>query len=542
MARTTTRGGKRTRVRELRFPLQGVVRRQAVEATAAFQEPYPSPWCTNVLPEDTIAKRLRGGSRAGLTEYADDLDGQTIDGMIHVTLATASGVSSLLAVVSDAAAGTFNAGVYAALNAALQTDAGVPILTDAGVPILVNTGTVPATCYLCARGRQVFAINSSSSSILDLSTGAVDTLTATDGTVPASVTHGCVYRDRLVLAGADNTVYFARRGDPTDWDYGADVGDSDRPVPIQLAEAEEMGEVCTALVPFKDSTLLAASRYGLWLLTGDPATGRLQNLARGVGIIRSSAWCKIEDSQLGDMAVRYAIAFLSTTGLFMISPSGDGLQCLSEDRLPQELISIADTTTVSMVYSPEDRGIYIFLVPSSGAGTHFFFDFAHKGFWPLYLLTTHQPLYACWHDGSIVLACKDGVLRTMGGANDDGTAIQSHLLVGPLRLGGPNEFGMLTNLHGIMATGGGTVYWRIIGADTAETACANGKAAIEAYLAGNLATADAYASASGTWTAGRSKTSYPRVRAMWGCLWLRSSAAWAYEGVTVESTEAGRWR
>jgi hypothetical protein len=298
----------------------------------------------------------------------------------------------------------------------------------------------------------------------------------------------------------------------------------------------------TALMPFMDSSMIAATAWSLWLLQGDPVTGSLRNLSRGVGVNSPRAWCHIRDGRVGDTPVRYAFAFLSQTGLFMIAPSGDGLQSLSEDRLPLELQDIPSTTSVSLVYSPGERGIYIFQSPASGTTTQWFFDMVTQGFWPFTLSESHQPVAACWYDGDVILYCKDGSLRYVGGTTDAGTAIDSYVLVGPIRVSAPDSFGIVTAIHGMIGASSGNVAWRIITGDTAEEACANGKLAIEAYQAGNTATAEGYAKAAGTWQAGRSLTRYPRVKAMWMCVLLKASAAWAYESMTIESRDAGRWR
>ena len=424
MATTRSKSGVKTKIRELRWPALGVVRRASIEGQPEFREPFPSPWSMNCRLEDSIAKRLRGGSRPTLTIGAEDLE-------------DVNGVTALLSVV-----------------------------------------------------------------------GA---LKASAGAVPSGCTHGCYYRDRLVLGGADNAVYVSRQGDYTDWDYGADAGDSGRAMPLQLSEASEVGEAATAFLPFQDTSMLAATLESLWLFQGDPAaTGSLRNLSRGVGITGPRAWCAIHDARVGDAAVRYAFVFLSSLGLFMISPSGDGLQSLSEDRIPEELKDIPETTTTALIYSPEERGIYVFVTPATGTAIHWFFDVAHQGFWPF--------------------------------TDDAGADFDSYVLIGPLRLSGPDTFGLLTEIHGMIGAGSGAVSWRIITGDTAEEACANGEAAITAYLAGLTATAEAYAKAAGTWHEGRSQTRYPRVRAMWMCVLLKAVAPWAYESITVQSRDAGNWR
>jgi hypothetical protein len=296
-------------------------------------------------------------------------------------------------------------------------------------------------------------------------------------------------------------------------------------------------------MPFQDKSLLAASEDTLWLLQGDPAgKGTFRNLSRGVGVIGPHAWCAVRDGRVGDAAVKYAFVFLSSLGLFMIGPSGDGLESLSEDRIPQELRSIPDTTTVSLVYSPDERGVYVFATPATGTGTHFFFDFMHKGFWPVVFQEDHQPLACCWHDDKVLLACSDGDLRSVGGDDDDGTDIDSYVLIGPLRLAREDTVGILSAIHGVIGEESGSVHWKIVTGDTAAQACANGEAAITAYLDDDTATGNTYVKAYGTWQSGRSPMRYPRVRAMWICVLLKASSPWAYESIVVQSRAAGSWR
>ena len=124
----------------------------------------------------------------------------------------------------------------------------------------------------------------------------------------------------------------------------------------------------------------------------------------------------------------------------------------------------------------------------------------------------------------------------------DTDTTDSYLLIGPLRLGGPGMYGRLAAIHGMIAASSGTVLWKIITGETAEEACVNGKAAITQYLAGNTQSGDAYVHTSGSWPAGRAHTSYPRTRAMWICVLLKASTQWAYESITIQSHDAGRWR
>lgn len=298
-----------------------------------------------------------------------------------------------------------------------------------------------------------------------------------------------IYRDRK-LTFDGNDIFATRQGDHTDSNYSKDISDTMRAGVFQFSEAGEVGGDVVALIPHKDTYLLGFTADETWVQQGDPLTGTRRNVSREVGIIGADAWCENHGT----------VYFLSSHGLYSVGVDGSGLKPLSEDKIPEYLIEV-DDDACTLTYNHADRGVYIHL----SSGVSWFYDTARDGFWPFDTDTT-----------------------------------DSHLLVGPLRIGEPNAFGMIQTLHGIMAAGGAAVRWRIIPGDTAEEAAANGNAAITAALADN--DFDEYIESGGVWDAGRSYTSWPRTRTIWAVLWLSSTGTWAYEGVTMETIPAGKWR
>ena len=298
----------------------------------------------------------------------------------------------------------------------------------------------------------------------------------------------CLYRGRL-LRVSDNAILASRMGDTTDWDYGADLEDVGRATAFQLSEHGLVGDDVLALIPHQDSFLLCLTEDSVWVLAGDPVTGTLRNVSREVGIVASSAWCKND-------AMVY---FLGTDGLYAIGADGSGLKAVSEDKIPEELQCV-DDSYVKLTYNHDDGGVYIDLSDIS-----WFYDTRRDQFWPYTVATPN-----------------------------------SHVLIGPLAIGGPNHFGRVVSLNGITAIGSADVTWHLVPGDTAEAAAANGKAAITAALAGTSYAA--YVHSSGTWTAGRSHMSYPRTRAVWVVLWLSSTGEWAYEGASMVADTSGMWR
>lgn len=304
------------------------------------------------------------------------------------------------------------------------------------------------------------------------------------GDRPSSI----VYRDRT-LTFSGRAITASRVGDSSDTSMRSDVSDMLRPVLFQVSEAGEQGETVVALIPHKDRSLLVFTATETWSQQGDPLSGPRRRVSDQIGIIGADAWCVAHDT----------VYFLSSRGLYSVGADGSGLQAISEDVLPEDLGDVSDTSC-TLTYQHSDRGVYI-----HKDGTDWFFDMERKQFWPF----------------------------------DTGTG-NSHVLIGPIKLGSLDSLGLIQELHGIMAASSATVNWRIVPGNSAEEAADNGKLAIIADLAGN--SYSAYIRGSGSWSAGRSQTARPRTTAMYACLWLSSAGSWAYEGLTLSIEPAGNWR
>jgi len=298
-----------------------------------------------------------------------------------------------------------------------------------------------------------------------------------------------LYRDRMITFSG-NAITASRQGRHADTEMRGDVADQQRPVLIQLAEAADTGGTVVAVVPHKDAYLLCFTADSTWVLSGDPATGTLRRVSDQVGIIGENAWCVAHDT----------VYFLSSHGLYAVGANGSDLKAVSEDKIPEDLTSVSDSDC-TLTYNHADRGVYVHLT----VDPDWFYDIARGQFWPFDTDTT-----------------------------------DSHVLIGPVKLGGADSLGMIEEMHGIMAQGSASVVWRIVRGDTAEEAAANGKAAITAALAGSSYAS--YVRKSGAWAAGRSQTASPRVTAMYACLWLSSAGTWAYEGITLKLLSSGKWR
>jgi len=301
----------------------------------------------------------------------------------------------------------------------------------------------------------------------------------------------CIYRDRFVRP-VSQAIWASRQGTYTDWAMSADLSDVGRPFVMQLSESGELGGNVVALIPHKDAYMLAATAGSLWVVRGDPtADGGMQNISRDVGIVGPRAWCR-------DHLDRYY--FLSSHGLYTVSASGDGVQELSEDVIPQELTGVTDEDTV-LEYDHATRGVRIYIPTAS---VNWLFETDQKAFWPF----------------------------KVGYAG-------SHVAIGPLQMNDKQSHGRLLMMHGITAASSADVTWRVLVADTAEQVSANAKAAIETLVAAGTPT---NIHSSGVWTAGINHRSYPRARGLFMILLLSSSGTWGWEGAVCFMEPSGKWR
>jgi hypothetical protein len=443
-----------------------------------------------------------------------------------------SGASDKIAVAVDQTLKVVEGGTVTTPTGRLLTEGGDNLTTEGGDYLLASLGDVPAACFLVSRGQVVYAIHSGGVTSMDLDSGVVNDLDATSGTVPASSSFGAVYRDRLFVSGDDNAIYISRQGDFLDWDYGADLEDAGAATVIQLSGASGLGKAPTALMPYQDRYCLAATATTLWVIRGDPvAGGGKRQVSPDVGVIGSRAWAEVED----------AFIFLSNDGLYLVRADGTELKKLSGE-VPKELYETAvDTNTINLVYNHVRRGVHVFVKPDTPPGTHWFYHL-ESGFWADRFQSDHEPLAACRFGDAVVIGQADGYLREATGDNDDGTNIESHVLLGPIRLAATADSSVLTELEGSLAQSSADVNWRIVIGDTANEAAESAKTAVTTYIGGDQAGGEAYADANGTFSADRNRRRHPRIRAPWFVIWLQSTGKWAFEWMTVRGIEGGRYR
>lgn len=405
---------------------------------------------------------------------------------------------------------TFSSGVF-------------PIASVAAGGVTIDTDEIPdGSEYLYQIGRKMM--------VLDPDTGVMARLDESEGVCPLNAGLLANYRGRLV-AVFSNTWFMSRQNEPTDWDYGADDQDVQRAVAGGVAEAADVPDPITAIIPHTDDYLLFGCPGSLWIMRGDPAMGgMIDQISAEVGIVGPTAWAKLPDGTL---------VFLARGGLYLLAPGGAGYpEPFSAGILPQELLNVdAESNVVTMAYDAVREGVHLFITPTDGsAGDHWWIDWRLKGLWPVSVPAAMQPFsllaYAAdpTEERRILLGGYDGYIREFdeSAADDDGTDIVSYMQIGPFRLAEAGHTGLVTGIGATLDEDSASVSWELRGGTS-------GEAAVDSTTA----------LASGTWAAGWNRGSSDRVNGAVGSLYVAgpsTSAAWAIETINLTMLPGGRMR
>jgi hypothetical protein len=260
----------------------------------------------------------------------------------------------------------------------------------------------------------------------------------TSGAMPEKAYLGCLYRGRCVLSGNPNYPYqwyMSRQANPWDWAYTAN--DAQSPVAGQDADAGEMGDIITALIPYSDEYLIFGCINSIWVLKGDPAEGgTLQEVDLTKGIFGARSWCFDGDRNL---------YFASSSGIHVLPVGFNPIKNITKSVLPNiftDLSVNSDTHRVLLGYDPIRDGVLITITTlATGANICYYYDIAKKGFFPesypdscgvysMFYYNAVDPTYS-----GLLLGSTDGFIRTHDDSskNDESTnssvAIDANVLL-----------------------------------------------------------------------------------------------------------------
>jgi len=314
-------------------------------------------------------------------------------------------------------------------------------------------------------------------------------------------------------------------------------------------DAGEIGDIVTALIPYKDDFMIFGCASTMWYMTGDPTSGgSLDELDLTTGIFGAQSWCWGEDGEL---------YFWGVNGIYKVKLPGGVPQCISQIRLPKLVDDeAADPSTHRIVMSYDKRrsGIQISVtLLSDGSNSCYWYDLRTDGFFPesypdecgVFSSIEYEAVDPAFKQ--VMYGCKDGYIRFADDsekdddAGDTDTAISSYVTFGPFLLSNSaaNE-GKITGLDVILGSGsdGGT------DSDGASYELYVGKSAQEVL---KKMIAGTPISAAGTESnSGRSRQTFrKKVRGVYGGLKLKNVTAaqtWALEQILINISKAGRLR
>jgi hypothetical protein len=355
------------------------------------------------------------------------------------------------------------------------------------------------------------------------------------GQVPGDHPLVCVYRDRLVFAGAPSaptSILMSRMGDIRDWNYGATDSAGAYAI-VATADAGRTPEPIVAMIPHSDECVIFGCLQSLWILRGDPGFGgAVDNISYSIGIVGPKAWTRIPTGE---------IVFLGQDGLYIFPAGCHGKPTsLSSERIPEDLKCLnPGNATITLQWDIKERGLYIFVTRETGVPSKYYWlDWETKSFWPEAYQFDHEPFAAVQHYSPVggcdvvYLGGRDGRIRYFepkSDLDDGGSAIDSYAVLGPFRIASSDHLtGMINELTGVLATNSGDVDWEIK-TDNSHTEVINSSTI----------------KASGTWNrAGLNYKVYPRKRGFAGTLTLRGGEPrrWAMERIQMVLRDAGKLR
>lgn len=373
--------------------------------------------------------------------------------------------------------------------------------------------------------------------------------TAAFGTLPNKIYLGCAYQGRAVWSGDPDYPFqwgMSRQHNPFDFNYAAIATDVQRAMAGGTGNLGELGDMCRALIPWKDDSLAFGCVNSFVVLRGNPADGGyIENIDTKVGVFGQTAWC-FDNS--GDLY------FWGSGGVHK-SPRGFGmLENLTAEAYP-DIVDVEGagpaTHRILFGHDPKQNGIEISVTKlSDGSNSCYWYDIGTKGFYQDQFNEDHGIYSMLFYDANnatykhLLAGCKDGYIRYFdkNSKNDDGLAIDSYVDYGPIQLTEQPDFeGLIYSIEAELGGGksGGAepdsnnLVWRIWAERAADTI--NEK--LDANVTPNLG---------GTFKGpGRRKgeSTKRRVKGVYAGIKLRNNTlneSWAFEKMIVGVRPAGR--
>jgi hypothetical protein len=482
----------------------------------------------NIVPFNPVTGRQQGAQRSGLVNFhdnqADSGTGLQIQDINSITVAKttiptdgslAYRSTTILAVADGDIVKLTSSGGYA--DPAGGTGASALNSSD-NSPVVFSAVQLGVVYYVDGAVYKKYTA----------STDTVATWTAsTAGTLPLSGSNTakliCSWGGRIVLsgvAGDEHNWFISALNDPLDFDYATDFSEDDAIAGNTPNAAGKCLDIINCLLPYSEDILLMGCDHSIYMMDGFPtAGGRMVLLTESTGMSWGRPFASDENG------VFYF--FGSRGGVFRITDLNSPPQRITQGRIDNQLTSIDLTANiVRMAWDDAEQALRVFITALDGtASTHWYWCRRTDSWWKVvYADPDHNPL--CVHtidaddpdDRKLLLGCVDSRVRyhSATAKDDAGTAISSHVYLGPMKMQGDAVF-RLDELQATLDNDSDQVEFEVISGRTYQDAYEN-------------ATPDY----SGRW--GFGKNMADRRRASGRAIFVKisndtTSASWAFESL-----------
>ena len=317
------------------------------------------------------------------------------------------------------------------------------------------------------------------------STKTMTSWTTTAGSLPTNTINNETQRPRLIctwnarvvqsgLAGDPQNWFMSAMTNPRDWNYSPATTCETQAVAGNASDASEVQDVITALMPWNNDWLVFGMDHSLGQMSGNPAGGgRFDMLSDVTGVAWGRAYTQHPDKSLWFIGSRGGLYRL---GLGEKEPTRVSSTTVDERLADLDLAS----TIIRLQWDDRMQGLVIALTPTDRTSetTHYYFDARNTAWFPWkFAQQDHNPKVIYLFDGDAVadrvmlLGSWDGYLRALDydGTADDGTAIDSYVMVGPIQT--PEMVpALLTGLTTTLGSASSDVTWSLHVGDSAEEA------------------------------------------------------------------------
>ncbi len=370
---------------------------------------------------------------------------------------------------------------------------------------------------------------------------SVSTTPKTFGSLPGRATLIALYRGRIVLAGNPAYPfqwYMSRQNNPYDFAYFAN--DPQAPVAGGNADAGELGDVVTALIPYKDDYLVFGCANTIWVMRGDPAVGgSLDEVSLTTGVFGPMSHCWDDRDNL---------YFFGTAGIYRIPPGFGPPENLTAGLLPNIVADLGvdpSTHRIVMAYDRRRLGVLIAITTlATGSNVNYWFDLKTEGFFPETYPEEGGVYAALYYEARdsdyrrLLLGGRDAYIRYFkdsakdDDAGDSNDAISSYHTFGPIQLAqDADREGKIISLTVITGTDTDGLSYDVHVADSAEETIDQVTSGSTPFLTGTVQVDNRVA---------RIRVKCRGIYALIKLYNSTASQSWSIEKVVAQVTEGGR--